>query len=70
MQGLKSISFPCISTGAFCFPKDLACKIAIETVEVVTFARIDPSIELVRFVCFEQEDYNLYINRMTKLDLL
>ena len=69
MQGLKSIAFPCISTGAFCFPKDLACKIAIEAVDVFAFVRIDPSVELVRFVCFEQEDYNLYMDRMVALDL-
>ncbi|MBP5247985.1 MAG: protein-ADP-ribose hydrolase [Fibrobacter sp.] len=32
-NGCKSIAFCCISTGAFGFPKDEACKIAIRTVK-------------------------------------
>lgn len=32
-MNLKSIAFCCISTGAFCFPNDIACKIAINTVK-------------------------------------
>ncbi|ORX87444.1 A1pp-domain-containing protein [Anaeromyces robustus] len=31
-NNLKSIAFPCISTGLFRFPQDLACEIAIKTV--------------------------------------
>ncbi|ORX44724.1 A1pp-domain-containing protein [Piromyces finnis] len=31
-NNLKTIAFPCISTGLFRFPQELACKIAIETV--------------------------------------
>jgi len=31
-NNLKSVAFPCISTGLFRFPQDLACQIAIETV--------------------------------------
>ena len=29
----RNVSFPCISTGLFSFPKDLACKIALNTVD-------------------------------------
>ena len=31
-NNLKTVAFPCISTGLFRFPQDLACQIAIETV--------------------------------------
>ncbi len=31
-KGLSSIAFCCISTGEFCFPNDVAAKIAVETV--------------------------------------
>ena len=36
LQGLKSIAFPCISTGAYCFPKDIAAKAAIASVSAHT----------------------------------
>ena len=55
---LKSIAFPNISTGIYHFPKDKAAEIAIETVKSFQFN----SIEEVIFVCFDQENYNLYKN--------
>ena len=33
VNNIKTIAFPCISTGEFRFPKELASKIAIETVK-------------------------------------
>ena len=55
-QNLKSIAFPNISTGIYHFPKDKAAEIAIETVKSFQFN----SIEEVVFVCFDDENYNLY----------
>ena len=55
---LKSIAFPNISTGIYHFPKDKAAEIAIEIVKSFQFN----SIEEVIFVCFDQENYNLYKN--------
>ena len=55
---LKSITFPNISTGIYHFPKNIAAEIAIETVKSFQFN----SIEEVIFVCFDQENYNLYKN--------
>lgn len=55
-QNLKSIAFPNISTGIYHFPKDKATEIAIETVKSFLFN----SIEEVIFVCFDDENYELY----------
>lgn len=35
---LASVAFPCISTGAYAFPNELAARIAVETVRVHPFA--------------------------------
>jgi O-acetyl-ADP-ribose deacetylase (regulator of RNase III) len=55
-QNLKSIAFPNISTGIYHFPKDEASEIAIEAVKSFQFN----SIEEVVFVCFDDENYDLY----------
>ena len=52
----KTIAFPNISTGAYGFPKPLAAKIAIKTVN--DFILESTGIEKVIFVCFDQENYN------------
>ena len=53
---IKSIAFPNISTGVYGFPKKEAAQIAIETIKDYKAS----SIELVRFVCFDEENYHLY----------
>jgi O-acetyl-ADP-ribose deacetylase (regulator of RNase III) len=53
---IKSIAFPNISTGIYRFPKDLAAKIAIETVESFK----NEVIEKVIFVCFDEENARIY----------
>ena len=57
-NGLKSIAFPNISTGVYGFPKDLASSIAIETTR--KFIDSKKSIIKVIFVCFDDENYQLY----------
>lgn len=54
--GVKTISFPNISTGVYRFPKELAAKIAIE--EVRNFK--SDIIEKVIFVCFDEENVEIY----------
>ena len=56
--GLKSIAFPNISTGIYGYPKEKAALIAIETVNRVLDET--PGIERVVFVCFDEENFNLY----------
>lgn len=55
---LKSIAFPCISTGVYRFPKERAARIAVDAV-YEGFKKY-PAIEKVIFVCFSLEDALLY----------
>lgn len=50
-HGLSSIAFPLISTGAYRFPLDAACRIAVN--EIARFLQTDNSLSLVRMVCFD-----------------
>lgn len=54
----KSIAFPCISTGIYRFPKELAAKIAIN--ESLKFSLNDNMIDEVIFACFDDQNYNIY----------
>lgn len=57
-NGVKTIAFPNISTGVYSFPKDQAAQIAIETVN--SFLESGTQIQKVYFVCFDQQNYELY----------
>ena len=48
--GLRSVAFPCISTGVYGYPLHAAAGIAVETVRQVLSARRDPP--RVLFCCF------------------
>ncbi|UQB68120.1 O-acetyl-ADP-ribose deacetylase [Epilithonimonas zeae] len=54
--GVKTITFPNISTGVYRFPKELAGKIAVETVKNFQ----SDIIEKVTFVCFDDENEKIY----------
>ncbi len=56
--GVKSITFPNISTGVYGYPKEEAAEIAIRTVQ--EFADKLHSIEKVIFVCFDSENVKIY----------
>ncbi|QSW87096.1 O-acetyl-ADP-ribose deacetylase [Flavobacterium endoglycinae] len=56
-NGIKTIAFPNISTGIYHFPKDKAAEIAVKVVK--EFDRIS-EIEKVLFVCFDDENYQIY----------
>ncbi|MFH1727824.1 MAG: O-acetyl-ADP-ribose deacetylase [Pseudomonadota bacterium] len=55
---IKTIAFPCISTGVYLFPKEKACKIAI--FQTLDFIKNKPLIEKIIFCCFSDKDYNIY----------
>ena len=57
-NGVETIAFPNISTGIYGFPKQKAAEIAIVTVS--KFLLGNDQIKQVYFVCFDQENYELY----------
>ena len=61
---IETIAFPNISTGVYGFPKKKAADIAVNT--VTKFLSENEQIRLVCFVCFDEENYELY----RKLDSL
>ena len=57
-HGIASIAFPCISTGAYGFPPELAAPIAISTVG--DLAASHSALREVLFCSFTHADYTLY----------
>ncbi len=58
-NNIRTIAFPCISTGVFRFPKDLACKIAIQTVDEFINTNSN-KINKVIFNLWSDEDVMIY----------
>lgn len=56
LHHLKSVAFSNISTGVYGFPKELAAQVATET--VLNYQ--SDHIETVIFVCFDDENYQIY----------
>jgi len=54
---VRTIAFPNISTGVYHFPKDKAAEIAIKAIASIPD---DSKIENVIFVCFDDENYQIY----------
>jgi O-acetyl-ADP-ribose deacetylase (regulator of RNase III) len=57
-NGLRTIAFPSISTGAYGYPIEQACRIALS--ETLRFLAEDATIEKVIFVCFSAKDLKEY----------
>jgi len=57
-KGLKTLAFPCISTGVFNFPNDKAAEIAVETVR--TYKKETGSNISVIFNVYNDLNYDLY----------
>ena len=57
-HGCTSIAFPSISTGVYRFPKAKAAGIAVAAVR--EFVAADARLEVVTFVCFDDESLRLY----------
>ena len=57
-QGIASVAFPSISTGAYRYPIAQAAKIAVEAVREELSN--STSVDLVRFVCFSAADLAVY----------
>lgn len=57
-NGLRSIAFPSISTGAYRFPLERACRIALQT--TCEFIVRPGSLRRVIFACFSAQDLEVY----------
>jgi O-acetyl-ADP-ribose deacetylase (regulator of RNase III) len=57
-HGLQTIAFPSISTGAFDFPVDKACRIALG--EIKAFLEGSSTLERVTVVCFDRRTMDVY----------
>ncbi len=63
--GLKSVAFPSISTGAYGYPIESACKIAVLAVK--EFLENEDNLEKVLFVLFSERDFQVYFNSARSL---
>ena len=64
-KGLKSISFPAISTGAYGYPLEPAARVALQT--VLDFMSQDKSLEEVVLVLYDSATYQIYAETLRKL---
>lgn len=63
-----SIAFPNISTGVYRFPKALACTVALTAVRQFISTQDVGDLSEIIFVCFDDENFNLYENQLVKAD--
>lgn len=64
-NGYRKIAFPAISTGAYGYPKQLAASIAVAT--IYKYIGIRPLPEEVVFVCFDDENTEIYQQLLAQL---
>jgi O-acetyl-ADP-ribose deacetylase len=57
-KNIKTIAFPCISTGVYRFPRDLAASIAVQ--EIKKYLDINNYPETVIFVTYDDDSYKIY----------
>lgn len=62
---MTSVAFPAISTGAFGYPIDEAARIALIT--MLDWAPRLESVELIRFVLFDQDDLKVHEEALSEL---
>jgi O-acetyl-ADP-ribose deacetylase (regulator of RNase III) len=63
-SGFRVVAFPSISTGAYGYPIDLACPVAVDV--VLEHLRGSTRIEEVRFVLFSAADLSVYRDELER----
>jgi O-acetyl-ADP-ribose deacetylase (regulator of RNase III) len=66
-NGVRSVAFPSISTGAYGYPMDEAAPIALQTVMDYLSSQGESDLELVRFVLYGRQAYQVYQRALTRL---
>jgi O-acetyl-ADP-ribose deacetylase (regulator of RNase III) len=66
-NSVRSVAFPSISTGAYGYPLDEAAPIALQTVIDYLVAQREGEIELVRFVLYGWQAYQVYQRALGRL---
>ncbi|MCK4534926.1 MAG: macro domain-containing protein, partial [Syntrophobacterales bacterium] len=64
-KGIRSVSFPAISAGIYGYPLGEAASIALKT--AIDYVRDHEEIELVRFVLFSQDIYDVFLDELKKM---
>ncbi|MFQ5796300.1 MAG: O-acetyl-ADP-ribose deacetylase [Candidatus Bipolaricaulia bacterium] len=64
-NGIETISFPALSTGAFGYPMREAATVALQT--VIDFLKTNPEVKLVRFVLYGQRDFIVHKEMLSEL---
>ena len=64
-QGIRTIAFPAISTGAYGFPRDRAARIAVN--QVKSFLEHNTTLERVTLVAFGKATYETYRKTVEKI---
>lgn len=57
-NNIKTIAFPCIGTGVYGFPKDLAAETAVSV--ILDFLKNNMRVKKIILVCFEEESFEIY----------
>ncbi len=64
-KGVRTIAFPAISTGAYGYPVDKACRVALSTVK--EFLEKEGGLDEVVLVLFAKSDFELYVETASML---
>lgn len=64
-HGLRSVSFPAISCGAYGYPLDRACKIAMTAIRSMLERR--QTVERVHVVCYTSDTYQEYLDLLQEM---
>jgi O-acetyl-ADP-ribose deacetylase (regulator of RNase III) len=59
-KNLRSIAFPAISTGVYGYPKEEACRVAVDT--VMEFMKTEDFFLDVYFVLYDDDNFRRYVN--------
>lgn len=66
-NGVRTLAFPSISTGAYGYPMDWAARVALETVIDYLESVSGATVVLVRFVLHGERAYRIYVQALAEL---